>query len=305
EAYAEFDLSASKPWLDGDGAGAEEDTAPDVAEPALGSPREPGAGQDPFEEPPHASSGTYALRDENLVLDEGPTSGGNPTLSELLSDVEALSSEEMPTEPMVPEQPAEPDPFLTFELVEADAFVFDLDSSNLAPTDLDSSDFDSTGLAPQALPAESEEVAEAAASEPDPPVSEQGASRPPSGAVLVVEDNDETRLLIGRVLEGFYEVEAVADARTALQRMASRFYDALVLDINLGGRKTGVDVLRVARALPGYEDVVAVALTAYALPGDDEHLLDEGFDHYISKPFTKRTLLDAIAAGRGKSLTRS
>lgn len=123
--------------------------------------------------------------------------------------------------------------------------------------------------------------------------------------MLIVEDNDETRLLIERVLGPHYHVEAVSDARTALLRMASRTYDVLVLDINLGGKQTGVDVLRVARSLPGYEDVTAVALTAYALPGDEHRFLEQGFDHYVSKPFSKRQLLEVLGSDHADSASRS
>jgi CheY-like chemotaxis protein len=79
--------------------------------------------------------------------------------------------------------------------------------------------------------------------------------------------------------------------------MATTRFRGFVLDINLGGKETGADVLRIARTLEGYADVYAIALTAYALPGDRERLLESGFDEYISKPFTRQSLMDALAAG--------
>ena len=127
----------------------------------------------------------------------------------------------------------------------------------------------------------------------DPP-SDGGDARPP---VLVVEDNLDTRMLLERILRTAYDVTAVGDARSALSAMAQRRFRGFVLDINLGGKETGTDVLRVARTLDGYADVYAVALTAYALPGDRDRLLESGFDEYISKPFTRQSLLDALAEG--------
>lgn len=123
---------------------------------------------------------------------------------------------------------------------------------------------------------------------------EGGSSRPP---VLVVEDNSDTRMLLERILKTTYEVTAVGDARSALLAMNQSNFRGLVLDINLGGKETGADVLRIARTLRGYDGVFAVALTAYALPGDRERLLEAGFDEYISKPFTRASLMDALAAG--------
>ena len=132
--------------------------------------------------------------------------------------------------------------------------------------------------------------------EAPPPVdpADSGDPRPP---VLVVEDNLDTRMLLDRILRGTYNVTAVGDARSALAAMTQKRFRGFVLDINLGGKETGTDVLRVARSIEGYADVYAVALTAYALPGDRDRLLESGFDEYISKPFTRQSLMDALAAG--------
>ncbi|MEM0962085.1 MAG: PAS domain S-box protein [Bacteroidota bacterium] len=116
-------------------------------------------------------------------------------------------------------------------------------------------------------------------------------------AILVVEDNDDTRMLLERILRATYAVTAVADARAALQAMNATRFNGLVLDINLGGKETGADILRVARSLPQYKDVFAIALTAYALPGDRERLLESGFSEYVSKPFTRQALMDTLSAG--------
>ena len=115
--------------------------------------------------------------------------------------------------------------------------------------------------------------------------------------ILVVEDNDDTRMLLERILRSTYDVTAVGDARSALLAMNQRRFSGLVLDINLGGKETGADVLRIARSLPRYDGVFAVALTAYALPGDRERLLESGFNAYISKPFTRQSLMDTLAGG--------
>ena len=116
-------------------------------------------------------------------------------------------------------------------------------------------------------------------------------------AILVVEDNNDTRMLLERILRSTYDVTAVGDARSALLAMNERPFAGLVLDINLGGRETGADVLRIARSLPNHAGVFAIALTAYALPGDRERLLEAGFNEYISKPFTRQSLMEALKAG--------
>lgn len=113
-------------------------------------------------------------------------------------------------------------------------------------------------------------------------------------AVLVVEDNEDTRMLLERMLAPSFRVHIAATARAALEVMNRERLSALVLDINLGGKQTGIDVLRVARTLPGCAAIFAVAVTAYALPGDRERFLEAGFDRYVSKPFTRTSLMAAL-----------
>ena len=104
-------------------------------------------------------------------------------------------------------------------------------------------------------------------------------------------------MLVELILQRTYRVHAVADARSALALMDEYHFDGFVLDINLGGKETGVDILRIARTLPGYENVFAIALTAYALPGDRERFLQAGFNKYVPKPFTRSTLMAALSDG--------
>ena len=156
--------------------------------------------------------------------------------------------------------------------------------------------------APAPAPVGAQEVPAAPVSTPDAP----GAATPTQAAaaagddkpsLLVVEDNDDTRMLLDRILRSSYTVTAVGDARSALIEMNRNQFVGLVLDINLGGKETGADILRIARTLDGYTDVFAIALTAYALPGDRERLLEAGFNEYISKPFTRHSLMEALSLG--------
>lgn len=112
--------------------------------------------------------------------------------------------------------------------------------------------------------------------------------------ILVVEDDRDTRALIGVILRRLYQVTCVAQPDDALAAAATDSFDLFALDINLGTTTNGVDLLSNLRALPGYTHAPAVAVTAYAMPGDREHFLEAGFDCYLSKPFTKRALLDVL-----------
>ena len=118
-------------------------------------------------------------------------------------------------------------------------------------------------------------------------------------SVLAVEDNDDTRLLLERFIGDGIDLDTVADARTALARMARRRYDVLLLDINLGRNQSGADVLRIARTLPGYADVYAVAFTAHDGPEQRARFAAAGFDAHLSKPFSRDDLREVMAGAVG------
>ena len=117
-------------------------------------------------------------------------------------------------------------------------------------------------------------------------------SRP---SVLVLDDNQDARRLLQKFLEGGYHVELVGEEKDALELAREHLFDVVLMDINLGGERTGVDALRALRHLSGYEQVPVVALTAYAVTGDRERFLKHGFDGYLGKPLTKKDLYNVIA----------
>lgn len=114
--------------------------------------------------------------------------------------------------------------------------------------------------------------------------------------ILVLEDNAESRLLLRHLLARTFDATIVARADEALESARQSRFDLMLLDINLGEKRTGVDVLAELRRIPGYAQVPALACTAYALPGDRERFLEAGFQSYVSKPFVKAELLGALQA---------
>lgn len=112
--------------------------------------------------------------------------------------------------------------------------------------------------------------------------------------VLVLEDNAESRLLLRHLLRREFDATIAEGADAAIQAAQTQSFDVALLDINLGEKRTGVDVFRAIRAMPQHRALPALACTAYALPGDRERFLDAGFADYISKPFVKAKLMAAL-----------
>ena len=113
-------------------------------------------------------------------------------------------------------------------------------------------------------------------------------------SVLVVDDNETTRFLMERMLDIDYGTHAAGTVEEAIAAASNLQYDAVLMDINLGAKASGEDVMQRIRQLDGYVDIPIVAFTAYALPGDRERFLNSGFDGYLSKPFTKQQLLSLL-----------
>ena len=112
--------------------------------------------------------------------------------------------------------------------------------------------------------------------------------------ILVVEDDQDTCMLLNHLLSKHYELHLVRDVNAALHVARAHSFDLFLLDVNLGEERTGTDLLALLRALPDIDRIPALAVTAYALPGDRERLMHAGFDGYLSKPFTRQELLESI-----------
>jgi len=115
--------------------------------------------------------------------------------------------------------------------------------------------------------------------------------------VLLVEDNAKN-LKLARDLLGFRGID-VTEATTGAEALDAATShgppDVALLDIDLPDM-TGVQLLAALRLLDGFAGVPAVAVTAYAMKGDAERLLADGFDAYISKPIDVRTFADAVVS---------
>jgi two-component system, cell cycle response regulator DivK len=110
--------------------------------------------------------------------------------------------------------------------------------------------------------------------------------------VLLVEDNDKNMKLARDLLahRGVVVVPATCGAE-ALAVAATSGAQVVLLDVDLPDMP-GTDVLGPLRtALPG---IPVVAVTAYAMKGDRERLLEAGFDAYISKPIDVRSFADTV-----------
>jgi two-component system, cell cycle response regulator DivK len=118
----------------------------------------------------------------------------------------------------------------------------------------------------------------------------------PGEAILIVDDHP-TNLKLARVLlvaEG-YDVRTAEDAAQALAVVAEFRPRLILMDIQLPG-VDGLELTRRLKADPATQDIVIIALTAYAMKGDSERALAAGCDGYVPKPIDTRSLPQVLAA---------
>jgi CheY-like chemotaxis protein len=120
--------------------------------------------------------------------------------------------------------------------------------------------------------------------------------------VLVVEDEEDTRELLTRVLErGGAEVQAVSSVAEALALLDLRLPDVLVSDIGMPG-EDGYSLIRKlrARGMNNGSNLPAAALTAYARSEDRNQALQAGFQTHIAKPVDPSALVGIVAQLAGR-----
>jgi CheY-like chemotaxis protein len=122
--------------------------------------------------------------------------------------------------------------------------------------------------------------------------------------VLIAEDNAVNRELLRELLElrGYTVLEA-CDGQDALRIIDETQPELLLLDIGMP-ILDGFGVIRRIRENPRLANLRVVAVTAYAMRGDQERILSSGFDGYLSKPVNPTSLaqeLDRVLSKGGQA----
>ena len=116
-------------------------------------------------------------------------------------------------------------------------------------------------------------------------------------SILAVEDDPHIQILLRHLLQSRYNLMLVGSTDAALHAASVERFDLFLLDINLGEDRTGVDLLNALRQMPCYRATPAIACTAYAMHGDHDRFIKQGFIGYVGKPFSRDGLISAVDEG--------
>ncbi len=115
-----------------------------------------------------------------------------------------------------------------------------------------------------------------------------------SRRILVVEDQEDNRHIMRDLLTsaGYEMIEALT-GESGVERAEADRPDLILMDIQLPGLD-GYEATRRIKANPDLRRIPVIAVTSYALSGDEQKARDAGCDGYVAKPFSPRALLATI-----------
>ena len=114
--------------------------------------------------------------------------------------------------------------------------------------------------------------------------------------ILIIEDQEDNRAIMRDLLStaGYALIEAV-DGEEGVRLARSERPDLILMDIQLPVLD-GYEATRRIRAISDLKSVPIIAVTSYALSGDEAKTREAGCDSYVAKPFSPRELLAKVRA---------
>ena len=112
--------------------------------------------------------------------------------------------------------------------------------------------------------------------------------------ILVIEDQEDNRAILRDLLTtvGYELIEAVNGAQGVVKAEAEK-PDLILMDIQMPVMD-GYEATRRIKAIPACADIPVIAVTSYALSGDEAKTRAAGCDGYVAKPYSPRQMLATI-----------
>jgi two-component system cell cycle response regulator DivK len=115
-----------------------------------------------------------------------------------------------------------------------------------------------------------------------------------SKRILVIEDQEDNRQIVRDLMTASgYELIEATTGEEGIEAAARETPDLILMDIQLPGID-GYEVTRRIKANPKLKKIPIIAVTSYALSGDDKKAFAAGCDGYVTKPYSPRLLLAKI-----------
>ena len=111
--------------------------------------------------------------------------------------------------------------------------------------------------------------------------------------LLIVEDNPDNMITLKAILKKQYRIQEAVNGKQGLNLALTTLPDLILLDISLP-EMDGYGVVEILKKQPHTKYIPVIALTAHAMKGDRQRIIEAGCDDYISKPVDPETLIPRI-----------
>ncbi len=122
-----------------------------------------------------------------------------------------------------------------------------------------------------------------------------------SNTILIVEDNELNMKLFSDLLQAHgYNTVQSADGMEVMLLAREHCPALIIMDVQLP-HKSGLEHIKMLKADDELKNIPVIAVTAHAMKGDEQKILDAGCNGYISKPISVSSFLASVAAHLGLS----
>jgi CheY-like chemotaxis protein len=112
--------------------------------------------------------------------------------------------------------------------------------------------------------------------------------------ILIVEDNEDNRLLAEKILNYYgFKTAYASNGKGALEYCETHHPDLILMDLSLPDID-GMEVTRLLRKKSFYQQIPIIALTAHALHGIQETAQEAGLNDFLAKPFLPNDLINLV-----------
>ena len=113
--------------------------------------------------------------------------------------------------------------------------------------------------------------------------------------ILIVEDNELNMKLFNDLLEAHgYNTLQVRDGRMVIELTRKNRPDLILMDIQLP-EISGLEITKMLKADDDLRDIPVIAVTAFAMKGDEQKIRNGGCDGYIAKPISVASFLQTVS----------
>ena len=118
--------------------------------------------------------------------------------------------------------------------------------------------------------------------------------------ILVVEDQEDLRGVLRDLLTSSgYEMLEAGDGQAGVDKATAEKPDLILMDIQMPVMD-GYDASRLIKADPNLKSIPIVAVSSFAMKGDEEKARGAGCDHYVTKPYSPMQLLKTVRSLLGE-----